>query len=52
MRVVLTVDLDLLLSLYQWTGAAQMLSQAQYSVEPGTEDSWAGPQYLYPPDPS
>ncbi len=27
-RVVLTVDLDLLLSLYQWTGAAQILSQS------------------------
>jgi hypothetical protein len=27
-RVVLTVDLDLLLSLYHWTGAAQILSQS------------------------
>ncbi len=27
-RVVLTVDLDLLLSLYHWTGAAQIWSQA------------------------
>ncbi len=54
-RVVLTVDLDLL---YHWTGAAQILSQAllmvlpdRYSGEPGTEDSWAGPHYLYPADP-
>ncbi len=27
-RVVLTVDLDLILSLYHWTAAAQMLSQS------------------------
>jgi hypothetical protein len=34
MRDVLTVDLDLLLSLYHWTGAAQMLSQALLVVLP------------------
>jgi hypothetical protein len=34
LRVVLTVDLDLLLSLYHWTGAAQMLSQALLMVLP------------------
>ncbi len=54
-RVVLTVDLDLLLSLYYWTGAAQIMSQSstvgsswRCSGEPGTEDSWAGSYYLYP----
>jgi hypothetical protein len=33
-RVVLTVDLDLLLSLYHWTGAAQILTQALLMVLP------------------
>jgi hypothetical protein len=31
---VLTVDLNLILSLFQWTGAAQMLSQALLMVLP------------------
>jgi hypothetical protein len=33
-RDVLTVDLDLILSLYHWTEAAQMLSQALLMVLP------------------
>jgi hypothetical protein len=33
-RDVLTVDLDLILSLYHWIGAAQMLSQALLKVLP------------------
>ncbi len=33
-RDILTVDLDLLLSLYHWTGAAQLLSQALLMVFP------------------
>jgi hypothetical protein len=33
-RDVLIVDLDLLLSLDHWTGAAQILSQAQLMVLP------------------
>jgi hypothetical protein len=34
MRDVLTVDLDLILSLYHWPGAAQMLSHALLMVLP------------------
>jgi hypothetical protein len=33
-RDILTIDLDLLLSLYHWTGAAQLLSQALLMVLP------------------
>jgi hypothetical protein len=33
-RDVLTVDLDLILSLFHWTGAAQMLSPALLKVLP------------------
>ncbi len=54
-RVVLNIDLDLLLSLYHWTGAAQVLSQSsavgsswRCSGEPRAKDSWAGPHNLYP----
>jgi hypothetical protein len=55
-RYFLTSEIELLISLYSLDRSSSDTEPSStegsswgYSSEPGTEDSWAGPQLIYPP---